>query len=453
MPQFIEFPTLPQDGVPALMACFGSMPKAGESFKNFRRRLKAHGLWSRERLDVLLRFMQMASGDWVVPSTFAEALGGDDGPRAVLNRLWAVNPLLFATVVERLTERIHSTNELLKYVDSFAYAGARIAGPDLRAWLRLADGGGLFKAVGIRMGLADEAQEAFARRVERFDVEEFLEDDEDEPPVRPAAVPADQAAVVDGAVDGAAVDGAVADEADPTPPADPPVSTVAATAVSASASAAAPTVSGPATAPAVQALAAAATPSALPAGPTGIMELGGQLEHLRYVPTAAGALGPQGFGLTRALFEEEPERALFELAVAANLRFRVAQPTQLFEALRQAGVLEALYRGVPLMGPVQVDASALMMASLVARRLAQRADLAFEIEQADNADAVHALLAKTFEGLFTLEPCWMICALVELGVVRPGEAGDFGALSMRVLATLLFQLGFVVLPGEPDASA
>lgn len=442
MPQFTEFPHLPSAGTAALIGCFADMPAQGEPFKAFRRRLKAAGLWSRERLDVLLRFLRIAPGDPVVPSPLVRALQGDGADKAIADRLWAQNPILLVTVYERLTERVHSTNELLKYVDSFAYPGARIPGPELRAWLRIAEGIGLFKTVGIRLGLSDLAAEWFARRVERFDLEEFLEEDEDE--VEPIA----------------------------TTPAAPPPPMEQTAAPSSAPPAAAPVQVAPA--PQVQRAPAPVAPARTDWTPV----LDGAGPALRTFATAdlfddavrsdtverltawwaaqsdaARGPGAADFGIDAEAFRDDPTSALFHLAVAASLSFTNDAPQAAFDGLKAAGALDALHAGLPPTGPLQVDPGALMSASLVARRLAERPDLASEIEQAKDADAVFDLLEAAFSGLFGLELFWMVRTLAGLGVIRRTGAATYGTLPTRALRDVLFRLGFVTSPYAPDTAA
>ena len=444
MPQFIDFPQLPADGAAALFACFADMPASGEPFKAFRRRLKAHGLWSRERLTPLMRFLQMATADVVVPSRFARTLGQEAPEKALADRLWTINPILLSTVYERLTERVHSDNELLKYMDSFAYPGARLSGPNLRAWLRLADGAGLFKSVGIRLGLTEEAETWFAKRVERFDIEEFLEDDQDEEePVAIASTLLDE------------TEAETADE-----PMQPPSKPAA--------PALAPTTTAPAPPPV--AVERSNWTAILPAGPFSPKDfattecfspavresIAERLHAWAQAQPAINAAGPAtaaALGVDADGFRDDPNRALFELGVAASVRFSAPDPVAVMSDLRTSGVLNALSVGLPPSGPIRVDAGALMSASLVARRIAEHPDLANEIEQADDADAVFELLRNAFDGLLTLELFWMVRTLAALGAIRRIGAAAYAALPTRPLRDMLFRQGFLTSPYAPDMTA
>ncbi|MEZ4474224.1 MAG: hypothetical protein R3F60_26230 [bacterium] len=193
MPQFTEFPPLPpgepSKALTVLMDVLKAIPAEGEAFRELRKRLKGAELWSRERLPQLLRFFRLTQDDVVRPSPLVLALAGGEAAahKAIADRLWEVNPLLFTTVYQRLEERVHSVSELLKYLDSFAYAGTRLSGPEVRGWLRLGQAVGLFRLVGIALALTDEARARFGPRILGFDVEEFLEEDQDEPELVGAA--------------------------------------------------------------------------------------------------------------------------------------------------------------------------------------------------------------------------------------------------------------------------
>lgn len=450
MPQFIEFPQLPADGAAALFACFADMPAGGEPFKAFRRRLKDHGLWSRERLTPLMRFLQMGATDVVVRSRFAHALTGEAPEKVLADRLWAVNPILLSTVYERLTERVHSNNELLKYMDSFAYPGARLSGPNLRAWVKLAEGAGLFRTIGIRLGLSEEAVAWFAKRVERFDLEEFLEEDQDESePIGPVA----------SLTDDVASDLAQAPRTQPSP-------AVALEATAAEipphvANAAAPQPNTDARAPWSPVLASgpfsprdfATTACFAPAVRESIAERLDAWWRAQPEVAAFEPDGPAALGVTADAFRDDPNRALFELGVAASVLFSAPDPVAVMNDLRTSGVLKALSVGLPPSGPIRVDAGALMSASLVARRIAEHPDLASEIEQADDADAVFELLRGAFDGLLTLELFWMVRTLAAVGAIRRTGAFAYAALPTRTLRDMLFRQGFLTTPYAPDLAA
>lgn len=447
MPQFIDFPQIPA-GEPAraltlFLDVFKAIPPGGEPFRELRKRLKAAEIYSRERLPATLRFFQLAEGENVRPTPLLVAIRGSEteARKALAERLWTVNPLLFSTAYKRLEERVHSVNELLKFVDSFAYPGARLSGPAVRDWVRLGQALGLFKLVGIRLGLSDEARAWFAARVAKFDYEEFLDEDQDEPEV-----------VAEGAPDDG--DGPAPVVAEAPAPAAPP-------------------------APAPIVRVAAQPPVASPFG-----ALDSPLGRGRPIPVArfAGAgVFPEAvrteavgriqgwwaeqavvdqrpdheaFGLDHERFQEDAGEALFRLAFAAALVFHhPARAVATFTQLDEAGALAALYAGTRPEGPLQVEADALMTASIVARRATEHPELASDLEKAEDADAAFALLEAAYgRGLFGLELFWMLRSLASLGVIRRQGTEAYAAVPDREVRNVLFRLGFLDTPYAADSA-
>lgn len=455
MPQFTQFPHLPpgeyRAGVDAFLGALRAMPIEGEPFRDLRTRLKKVGMWSRERLPALLRFLRLAHSDPVKPSplvaTLIEAPGLDAAKAVMAERLWAINPLLFKVVIDRLAERVHSENEVLKFVDSFAYPGARITGPEVRAWVHLAQGLELLKPVGIRLTLT-KAAAPFVEKAKLFDVDEFLDEDEDE--AAPEAPPASAA-----------------------PASAPP------------AAAPAPATGPAPTAPAGPAL-AAPSPSAAPPPPASTLPSplgrGRPVSPARFAgrPTFPDDVldvtveriggwwgeqsapdegpGPADFGLDRERYAEDPGGTLYRLAVAAALHFRLGRPPtdtrRAFDELERCGVLEALHDGsVPDISPAPTDAQALMLASLVARRLAEAPDLSLELERADAAPAAFDVLSAALgRGLFGVELFWIMAGLATLGVVPKRGLEGYRAVPDRGVRDTLFRLGALPSPYAADAA-
>lgn len=453
MPQFIEFPQIPA-GEPAralavLLDVFKPMPVAGEPFRELRRRLKTAELYSRERLPQLLRFFQLAEGEQVRPTPLILALrtGEAAARQALAERLWTVNPVLFATVYRRLEERVHSANELFKFLDSFAYPGTRITGPEVQGWVRLCQALGLFRLVGIRLGLSDETRTWFGARVAKFDVEDFLEEDKDEPAPEPLGAPAgdEEAAAVSVA---SPTQGSSA----PAPVARTPASAPVQIAEPSPPASTLPSPLGRGRAVPTSAFAGQATFEA--ATRTVAVERITAWWAEQTVPDARP--GPAAFGLDTERFQEDPEESLFRLAVAAALVFGSAPEAGpvLYTALDEAGALGALFAGTRLDGPVEVDAAALMTASVIARRVAEHPDLAADLEKADDADAAFTVLESAFgRGLFGLELFWMLRALATVGVIRREGTERFAALPERPVRNVLYRLGFLDTPYAADMAA
>jgi hypothetical protein len=445
MAQFTEFPILPKGeyraAADAFIKFWQSMPAAGEPFRDFRARLKRADLFNRERLPDLLRFMQVANSDPLLPSALVRSLADVDADKArdlLADRLWAANPLLFKVVVDLCQERVHSPNEILKYVDSFAYPGTRLSAPQVRNWITFAQGLELLKPVGIRLAL-DARGLKYAKRAEELDVDEFLEGEEDEPPPQaPAAPPREQDA------------GEAAEPASASPPP--------------------PAVVAP---PLPPAPAAPALPSPLGrGGPVDPRRYAGHAvfpdDVLRETTTRLNAWWsehapsrqaptPADFGLDAESWMEDAERTLFRVAVAAALLFRLgrgeAAAREAYEALDAGGLLDALYLGTAPEGPpAPVDPQALVLASLVARRWAESPNLAQALErQRTAAEAFAALDGALGRGLFGIELFWMLRALGRLGL-KPAGLAEYSALPDRAVRDTLFRLGFLATPYAHDAA-
>ena len=169
------------------------------------------------------------------------------------------------------------------------------------------------------------------------------------------------------------------------------------------------------------------------------------------------AYQPSDFGIDPEQWVENADEIVYRTAVAAALAFRLdcdrAGVIAAYRALDKAGVLGDLYQGiVPENLPTQVDARALMLASLAARRCAEVPELASQLEgRASAAEAFAALDAALGRGLFRTELFWMFDMLSRLGVVRYDDLADFTVTPHRIVRDTLFRLGFIESPYASDA--
>jgi hypothetical protein len=449
MPQLIDFPPLsgePRAALLALGRAAREVPEAGEPFRELRTRLRGAKLWERERPLVTLRFLG-AGGKVVQRSPFMQQLaeaGGDDAVLAtVLDRLWAVNPLLFKTIHELVGQRAYGKDEIYKHLGSFAYRGAVPSRPALETWIQIALACGLLRSVGIAVAPGPRAAD-FDARVADLDVDEFLAEDRPDPEPE-----------IPGLDDDAEVAAA------PTP---------AAPAPSATAPVAAAT-SAPAPLPAVLRPSSAVLPSPRNRDrviPVSRFAQGFSDELLEEttrriagwwaeVGTRSPGLGAADFGLDAEAWVEGADEVVYRIAVAAALAFRLdadrAGVIAAYRALDRAGVLADLYHGtVPEELPTAVDGRALMLASLAARRCAETPELAASLEQKESGAEVFAALdAALGRGLFRGELFWMIKLLVELGVIRHDDLADYTVQPHRLVRDTCYRLGFVDSPYAADA--
>lgn len=448
MPQVVELPPIGQDARGALVALVRvckDTPAKGEPFRELRSRLRAAKLWDRERPMVMLRFLG-AGGATVVPSVFMQALaaanGEDEIAAAVLDRVWHLNPLLAKTVLDLVAQRAYHKDEIYKHLASAAYRGVVPSRPALETWLQIAIGTGLLRTLGIAVAAGPRA-ERFVQLASALDVDEFLAEDKPEPEPTIPSLGDDDAAPAEAAAPESSI----------------PV--------------------------------AAAAPSGAP--------LPAPLRHLsadgvptprnreRPVPTSRFAQGfsdellaettsriaswwseaqrtpatyqPSDFGLDAEAWVESADEVVYRVAVAAALAFRLdrdrAAVIAAFGALDKAGVLGDLYQGtVPENLPANVDARALMLASLAARRCAEVPELASQLDgRASAAEAFASLDAALGRGLFRTELFWIMDMLAKLGVIRYPDLGDFTVTPHRIVRDTLFRLGFIATPYASDPAA
>jgi hypothetical protein len=443
MPQVVDFPSSAIESrmnLSVVVRVCKETPVAGESFREFRSRLRSAKLWDRERPAAMLRWLGVG-GTTVVPSTFmraiADAADEDSLSVAIIDRLWALNPLLIKTVRDLLVERAYHKDEISKHLNSIAYRGAVPSRPNLEIWIQAAMVCGLLKSVGIAVANGPHIDKVAARAAD-FDVDEFLQSDK---PLAEPVLPN----VDDEAAPGEIVTGDTA-------------AIVAATAV------------------------AGATGPVLPS-PLLYVQTDGVTSPLgrdRAVPVVRFSHGfsselldetsakltawwaeagktntgylPSDFALNEESWVEGADEVIYRVAVAAALVFRLerdkAAVIAAYQALDRAGVLADLYQGtVPESLPRDVDAKSLMLASLAARRCAEAPELAASIERKANAaEALVVLESALGRGLFRIELFWILELLAKLGVIRFDDLGDVTTPPFRIVRDTLFRLGYIESP-------
>lgn len=476
MLEHTEFPYLPSGdpnrAVLALIQLCREMPPDGEQFRFFRSRVKGFRMWDKERVGGTLAFLGMERAGTMKPSRFVKSIRiqrQEEKAKSLLaDRLWDVNPLLFKSVIELLKQQVYSRDEVIKHVTGFGYHGKKLTRPQLESWLHLALGLEILQMVGIALDIGPNA-ERFMERARSLDVEDYLED---------MAAEADEAGA-DEAPTGA---GNSASEPESEPDANVSGGDTATPAGAApttpTAAARAPS-GGPGRAPAIPGSAAFLDVSNLASplsrdNPTAIRRFVGQdvfadevlAETSERIQTwwseqstqARGAV-IDDFGMDANTWMEGAEEALYRIAVAAALVFRLGRDRdsviQAFEGLDKAGVLGDLYYGTaPDELPENADPKALMLASLVARRCAEDPELASKLERQESAQAAFSVLDQALgRGFLRLELFWMMRALAELGALRHADLPGFSALPRRLVRDTLFRLGFIGNPYAHDAAS
>lgn len=447
MPQVVELPPIGQDARGALVSLVRvckEAPVKGEPFRELRSRLRAAKLWDRDRPAVLLRFLG-TGGATAMPSLFMQALaattGDDETAIAVLDRVWHLNPLLGKTVLELVAQRTHHKDEIYKHLASAAYRGAVPSRPALETWLQIAIATGLLRTLGIAVTAGPRA-ERYTTLAAALDVDEFLAEDRPEPePVIPYVVD-EEAAPAEAAAESSIPAAAATSAGSPLPA---PLRHL--------------TIEG---VPGPRNRERAVATSRFVQGFTDEI-LDETKQRIASWWTEANKSSPtyqpSDFGLDPEAWVEGADEVVYRVAVAAALAFRLdrdrAAVLAAFNALDKAGVLSDLYQGtVPENLPAQVDARALMLASLAARRCAEVPELASQLDgRGSAAEAFASLDAALGRGLFRTELFWIMDMLAKLGVIRYADLGDFTVTPHRIVRDTLFRLGFLSSPYASDSLA
>ncbi len=445
MPQVVDLPPIGQDARGALVALVRVCKEtpAKESFREFRSRLRTAKLWERERPMVMLRFLGVG-GSTITPSPFMQTLGActgeDDTAIAILDRVWHLNPVLGKTVLDLVAQRAYHKDEIYKNLTAATYTGIVPSRPALEIWLQIVIGAGLLRTLGIAVTQGPRA-EKYVALAAQLDVEEFLAEDKPEPePVIPNLLD-EEAAPVETAPESSIPVTAAAPSGSPLPA---PLRHLSADGI------ATPrnrerVVPTSRFAQGFTDDIRAETASRIASWWT---EVGAQTKTATYQPS--------DFGLDAEAWVEGADEVVYRTAVAAALAFRLdrdrSSVVASFTALDKAGVLGDLYQGtVPENLPAQIDARALMLASLAARRCAEVPELASQLDgRTSAAEAFASLDAALGRGLFRTELFWMMDMLGKLGVIRYDDLGDFTVTPHRIVRDTLFRLGFTETPYAND---
>jgi hypothetical protein len=456
MPQVVEFPPIGNDqrgALAALVRVAKESPATGEPFKNLRSRLRSAKLWNRDQPATILRFLGVG-GATITPSEFMVALAAastdEEQAVAVLDRLWYLNPVLGKTIVELVAQRAYHKDEIYKHLNSAAFDYKLMSRPGLEIWIQIALVCGLLRPLGVAVATGPRF-ERYSQLAGALDLEDYVSEDKPEPePVIPVVAEDDAVAAVPAEVVAGETSILVAASATPSgSPLPAPLRHLNAEGVPTPRNRERPVpvsrfASGGAPGFADDVLAETTT------------RIGAWWAELDLVPTT---YQPSDFGLDSEQWVEGADEVLYRIAVAAALAFRLdrdrAGVIASYTALDKANVLADLYQGtVPETLPSQVDARALMLASLAARRCAEVPELAASLDgRGSAADVFAALDAALGRGLFKTELFWILDMLARLGVIRYDDLADFTATPHRIVRDTLFRLGFIATPYATDATA
>jgi hypothetical protein len=450
MPQVVDFPPIGNDqrgALASLVRVCKETPAKGEHYRDFRSRLRAAKLWDRERPVVMLRFLGVG-GTTITPSPFMQAVAAagseDDTAHVIMDRVWNLNPLLGKTIVDLVAQRAYGKDEIYKHLGSAAFRGVVPSRPGLEAWLQIGILTGVLRTVGIAVA-PGARMERYAQLAAGIDIDEFLAEDRPEPdPVIPTVGDDEAAPAAEVAV--------AAETSIPVAAAAPAGSPLPAPLRHLSADGVAP----------ARGRDRATPQSRFAAGFSDdvLAETSKKLtDWWADAKVTSQTYQPSDFGLEAEQWVEAADEVLYRIAVAAALAFRLdrdrAGVIAAYGALDKAGVLADLYQGtVPENLPAHVDARALMLASLSARRCAEVPELAASLDgRASAAEAFASLDAALGRGLFRTELFWIMDMLSRLGVIRYDDLGDYTVTPHRIVRDTLFRLGFIASPYASDAAA
>ncbi len=427
----------------ALVKVCKDTPAKSEPFRELRQRLRAAKLWDREKPATMLRFLGVG-GAQITPSPFMHAIAtasGDDALAiAIFDRVWELNQVLGKSIVDLVAQRAYGKDELSKHLNSAAFKGVVPSRPHLETWLQIGLACGVLRTIGIAVAVGPRF-DRYAQLAGSLDIDELIAEDKPLPePVIPTIVE-DEAAPADALPETSIPVAAAAPAGSVLPP---PLRHLSADGI--------PSARGRERAVPLSRFAGGFSDEVLG-------ETASRIAAWRAEITAPQAYQPSDFGLDPEAWVENADEVVYRTAVAAALAFRLdrdrAGVIAAYRALDQAGVLADLYQGtVPENLPAQVDARALMLASLAARRCAEVPELASQLDgRASAGEAFAALDAALGRGLFRAELFWIMDMLARLGVIRYDDLGEFTTTPHRMVRDVLFRLGFVASPYAPDAAS
>lgn len=450
--QLIAFPPLgsvPHETWAAAAAALAAIAPSGDDANALRGRLLAA---KSIELPAVPRWLAMfgvtVQGSRAhLDASAREALASPPGPPLAL-RLWQVNELLAATVHRLLAQRPHSRDEIYKHLASAAYLGDVPSHPELVHWLAWAALVGVIRPLGVALA-AGPAAALWEPLAKGFDVATFLAAH----PHGSSATAVEPVGEDGGGVVAPGIDASTAAVARSFP------------ALPAQAAGGHPLRGVPPAvlliaepsplAPATRAEALAELPpSALAAVPALVA---------RANPTAR-LLHARDAELAPSIWQEDPSRALLQLGLLAALAFRAdssgrsrdrTSALALYRAIIDARLLDALVEGqLPASVPAEVDAASLLLASVLARRLADAPMLPDQLASAGGLrDVMVALDNAIGRGLLGIELFWVARALGQLGVLRyPGLALG-PAIPWRAARDALARWGALPTPYAADMEA
>ena len=176
----------PNELLPRLGLVVQFLMKEKPDLKGLKRFFKEHDFFDKERFEIVLKFLDIDYSDEkrIKPGEFitklSKIIDPEDRKRHLFKHLTAKNEILMKYIMDALAERLHSTNEMYRYITSYVYPGYQPTLVDFRAWVMWLEASEVIKTVGIRWGLSDLGKEMMDKIVKLIDVDDLLDEEADD---------------------------------------------------------------------------------------------------------------------------------------------------------------------------------------------------------------------------------------------------------------------------------
>ncbi|MCL2325161.1 MAG: hypothetical protein FWC40_01455 [Proteobacteria bacterium] len=149
--------------------------------KALKRFFREHDFFDKERHETLLAFLgidasqdkHIKAGDFL--TQLLKIIDPEDRKRHLYRYLTAKNQILMKYVMDAIGERLHSTNEMYRYLTSYVYPGTYLTLVDFRYWMLWLEASEHIRMVGIRWGLSDLGKEAMDKIIKFIDIDDLLD--------------------------------------------------------------------------------------------------------------------------------------------------------------------------------------------------------------------------------------------------------------------------------------
>ena len=173
----------PNELLPKLGLVVNCILKDKPDLKGLKRCFKEHDFYDKERFTTVLNFLDIdysdekhiKAGEFL--TQLSKIIDPEDRKRLLFDHLTKKNEILMKYIMDALAERLHSTNEMYRYITSYVYPGITPTLVDFRAWVAWLEASEHIKTVGIRWGLSELGKEAMEKSIKLIDVDDLLDEE------------------------------------------------------------------------------------------------------------------------------------------------------------------------------------------------------------------------------------------------------------------------------------